>query len=96
MASRYYGLRTLNHAIRVTAPVRRIHSNGTAASPSALLDSSSRYAVYIPRMVTDLRAECKRRGLTSSGKKSDVVNPVDKFTVYADASQPHVVSATIG
>ncbi|TVY38484.1 hypothetical protein LSUB1_G002317 [Lachnellula subtilissima] len=64
---------------RVTPPVnkfaqgvRRISSTANAARPSGLLDSRARN-VYLPRPKTDLKEECMRRQLKTSGSKSELV-----------------------
>lgn len=63
---------------RVTPPVnkfaqavRRISSTANAGRPSGLLDSQARNA-YLPRPKSDLKAECIKRQLNTSGSKAEV------------------------
>ncbi|RFU28694.1 hypothetical protein B7463_g7664, partial [Scytalidium lignicola] len=59
---------------KLTQAVRRISSSANASRPSALFDSQSRQSVYLPRKLSDLKEECSKRQLKSSGTKAELVN----------------------
>lgn len=61
---------------RVTPPVHRairsISSSAHSARSSALLDSQTRQAQYLPQRHSELKAECVRRQLKTSGSKGEL------------------------
>jgi len=58
---------------KFTQAIRRISSSANAARPSGLLDSEARTSAYLPRKISDLKAECAKRQLKTSGSKSELV-----------------------
>ncbi|KAF8865014.1 hypothetical protein BDZ45DRAFT_736654 [Acephala macrosclerotiorum] len=81
---------------RVTPPVtklihavqrRVISTSAKAARPSTLLQSQSRTSKYLPRSSKDLKSECKKRQLNSTGTKSELVDRLaahDMLTTHRD------------
>lgn len=57
---------------KLTQAVRRISSSPNASKSSALLDSRARQSVYLPRKLADLKEECSKRQLKTSGTKAEV------------------------
>ncbi|PQE27529.1 SAP domain containing protein [Rutstroemia sp. NJR-2017a BBW] len=53
--------------------IRRISSSATAAH-SNILDSQVRSSVYLPRKLSDLKAECSKRALQTTGSKSELIS----------------------
>ncbi|RDW91186.1 hypothetical protein BP5796_02351 [Coleophoma crateriformis] len=77
---------------RVTPPVtkfthamRALSSTSHLGHPSLLLDSQARQALYLPRSLKDLKAECSRRNLKAIGSKVELVERL----ATADASRAH-------
>lgn len=59
---------------KITQAIRGISSTACPARSSALLDSPARHAAYLPRRVTDLKVECSKRKLPTSGTKAELVD----------------------
>ncbi|KAI9739441.1 MAG: hypothetical protein M1818_005129 [Claussenomyces sp. TS43310] len=59
---------------KFTHAIRGISSSSHTARSSALLDSPARHAAYLPRRLADLKTECKRRRLPTSGTKAQLVD----------------------
>jgi len=53
--------------------IRRI-SSSAAAAHSNILDSQVRSSVYLPRKLSDLKAECSKRALQTTGSKSELIS----------------------
>ncbi|KAM3072268.1 hypothetical protein ACMFMG_009081 [Clarireedia jacksonii] len=53
--------------------IRRISSSATAAH-SNILDSQLRSSIYLPRKLSDLKEECGRRALQTTGSKSELIS----------------------
>ena len=70
---------------RVTPPVTKLtsalRSISTSASRSSNVAGESRHvSIYLPRKVSDLRAECNRRQLKSRGSKLEVFHPLTSLS----------------
>jgi len=70
---------------KLTHAVRSLTSSAQAARPSTLLNSHAQHAKYLPRRLSDLKAECSRRQLKTSGSKSELV---DRLTAH-DITRSH-------
>jgi len=85
---------------RVTPPVKRIvhtirniSSSAQAARSSILFESHAQQAKYLPRKLADLKSECGKRQLKTSGSKSELVDRLvahDLTRSYSTlGAQPH-------
>ena len=69
---------------KFTHAVRSISSSANTGRPSGLLDSQSRSSRYLPRKVLDLKAECSKRQLKTTGSKAEVISSTILELEYAN------------
>jgi len=68
-AASFRALNTLSQQSR-----RNLHITGANSNPAATSSlAKDRHTVYFPQSVADLRAECRKRNLTSGGSKGELV-----------------------
>jgi len=84
---------------KLTQAVRRISSSANASRSSALLDSQSRQSVYLPRKASDLKQECSKRQLKTTGTKAELVDRLAAYDIIRTHStwgghRPDVNSTT--
>ena len=58
---------------KFTHAIRMISSSANVGRPSGILASNAGSNVYLPRKTSDLKAECVKRQLKTSGSKTEVI-----------------------